>query len=143
MVLLSPMDLFAMAFGAGTAGVLLQGVLAPGLLIYAAIAGALAFNFLVMKPIFALAMKFASRPSEGLEGTVALQGRAITKFDTEGKGLVQLTLDGQIVQLLASLDPAERELGENVVKGDDVTVLEVDAKRNMCTISKLPPHRNP
>src|SRR4051812_14052479 len=47
LMLLSPMDLFAMALGAGAAGVLLKGVLAPGLLVYAAIAGALFVNFLV------------------------------------------------------------------------------------------------
>ncbi|HTQ08809.1 MAG TPA: hypothetical protein VMI31_01940 [Fimbriimonadaceae bacterium] len=143
MILLSPMDLFAMAFGAGAAGVLLKGVLGPGLLVWAAVAGALAFEFLFLKPLFAFALRFASKPSEGLEGTVALQGKAITKFDADGNGLIQLTLDGQIVQLLASLSRAEQELGEDIAKGDDVTVLEVDAKRNRCLVSKLPPHRNP
>jgi len=137
------MDLFAMALGAGAAGVLLGGVLSPRSLVWAAVAGALVFNFLVIKPIFGLAMKFVTNPSEGLEGTVALTATATTRFDEEGKGLVQLTLDGQLVQLLAALDPAERELGEKVVKGDQVTVLQVDAHRNRCTVSKLPPHSQP
>lgn len=143
LMLISPMDLFAMALGFGAAGVLLKGLVSPGMLIWAAIAGALIFNFLVIKPIFMVAMKFVSKPSEGLEGTVALKAQAITRFDEQGKGLVRLTLDGQIVQLLASLDPAERELGESVGKGDEVTVLEVDAKRNACTVSKLSLVRNP
>lgn len=137
LMLLSPMDLFAMALGAGAAGVLLKGIIAPGLLIYAAILGALAFNFLVIKPMFALAMKFVTKPSEGLEGTVALKALALSRFDQDGKGIVKLTLDGQVVQLLAHLDPAECELGECVNKGDEVVVLEVDGRRNSCTISKL------
>jgi hypothetical protein len=137
LMLISPMDIFAMALGAGAAGVLLKGVIAPGLLIYAAIAGALFLNFLVIKPIFMFAMKFVTPPAIGLEGTVTVTALATTRFDSEGKGLVKMTLDGQIVQLLARLDPAECELGECVSKGDEVTVLEVDPKRNSCTVSKL------
>lgn len=143
LVLVSPMDLFALALGAGATGLLLQKILAPNMLVWAAVAGALALNFLVLKPFFAMAMRFVTKPSEGLEGTVALKALATTRFDHDGRGIVQLTLDGQIVQLLASLDPAERELGESVSKGDEVTVLEVDAKRNACTVSKLSSNRNP
>ncbi len=143
LMLISPMDLFALALGAGAAGVLLKGVVAPAMLVWAAVAGALFLNFLVIKPIFGFAMKFVTKPSEGLEGTVALTGQATTRFDQQGKGLVQMTLDGQVIQLLATLDPAEQELGEGVGKGDEVTVLEVDAKRNTCMVSKLPPHPQP
>lgn len=119
------------------AGTLLKGVLSPAMLIWAAIAGALAFNFLITKPIFALAMKFVTNPSEGIEGQVRVKATAITKFDGEGKGLVQMTMDGQLIQLLARLDTAEVELGEGVYKGDEVIVTEVDVKRNACTVSKL------
>ncbi|MFI5386403.1 MAG: hypothetical protein ACHQ50_09815 [Fimbriimonadales bacterium] len=143
LMLISPMDLFAMALGAGAAGVLLKGLVAPSLLIYFAIAGALFFNFLIIKPIFMFAMKFVSTPSEGLEGTVQLTAIATTKFDAEGKGLVQLTLDGQIVQVLANLDSAESELGERVNKGDEVTVVHYDAKHNSCVVTKLSLLRNP
>lgn len=143
LTLLSPLDLFALAMGAGAAGVLLKGILAPSLLVWAAVAGALAMDFLILKPIIGLAMKFVTNPSEGIEGTVKVTAQAITRFDAQGKGLVKLTLDGQIVQLLAALDPAELELGEGVGKGDEVTVIEVDAKHNSCTVSKLNATRNP
>lgn len=143
LMLISPMDLFAMALGAGAAGVLLKGLVAPGLLVYFAVAGALFFNFLIIKPIFMIAMKFVSKPSEGLEGTAAVTAIATTKFDAEGKGLVQLTLDGQLVQVLANLDTAESELGERVNKGDEVTVVQYDAKHNSCVVTKLSALRNP
>ncbi|HWA84311.1 MAG TPA: hypothetical protein VG820_12785 [Fimbriimonadaceae bacterium] len=141
--LLSPMDLFAMAAGAGATGLLLQGVLAPHLLPWAAVAGALAAEFLLLKPAFALLRKFVTNPSEGIEGSVDMTAQAITRFDAEGKGLVQFTLDEQIVQLLAVLEPAELELGEGVSKGDQVTVVSVDPKRNRCVVSKLNLPRNP
>jgi hypothetical protein len=113
-------------------------MIAPNLLVWAAVLGAVVFDFLLVRPILGLAMRFVSKPSEGLEGTVHVIGSATTKFDENGQGIVQLTLDGQLVQLLAKLDPAERELGESVSKGDRVTVLSVDAKRNVCLVSKLP-----
>ncbi|HVT11347.1 MAG TPA: hypothetical protein VHE55_03700 [Fimbriimonadaceae bacterium] len=139
---LSPIELFAMATGAGATGVLLKGHLAPNLLVWAAVAGALAMDFLVLKPIIGFVMKFVTKPSEGIEGSVQAQAQALTRFDSEGKGLVQLTLDDQLVQLLAILDPAEQELGEGVSKGEQVTVVSVDPKRNSCVVSKLG-SRNP
>jgi hypothetical protein len=141
LTLLSPMDLFAFAMGAGAAGTLLKGILSPPLLVWAALAGAFVVDFLVVKPLFGLAMKFVTKPSEGIEGSVHVTAQALTRFDAQGKGLVQFTMDGQIVQLLAKLDPAEVELGEGVGKGDDVTVVEVDSKRNTCVVSRL--LRNP
>jgi hypothetical protein len=137
------MHLFALAMGAGAAGTLLKGVLPPHLLIWAAIIGALVVDFLIVQPMFAVAMKFVTKPSEGIEGSLSVTARALTTFDTQGKGLVQFSLDGQIVQLLAMLDPAEIELGEGVGKGDEVTVVQVDTRRNSCVVSRLPSLRNP
>lgn len=143
LMLLSPVDLFSLALGAGLTGVLLRTVLSPSLLVWAAVAGALTLDFLVIKPMFSLAMKFVTKPSEGLEGTVKVMGEAVTKFDSRGQGIVRLELDGQIIQLLADLDTAERELGESVAKGDTVVVVAVDGKRNRCTVSRISAGRNP
>ncbi len=141
LMLLSPIDLFAMALGAGAAGLLLRASVSSSTLPWYALVGALVFNFLIVKPIFALAFKFVSPQSEGLEGTVDRDAIAVTRFDPQGKGLVQLTMDGQIVQLLASLDVAELELGDGVSKGDAVRIVEIDAKRNTAKVTKL--LRNP
>jgi VCBS repeat-containing protein len=60
---------------------------------------------------------------------------AVTGFDAQGQGLVSIILDGQIVQLLGTLRPEDRQLGVRVRAGDALTVEDVDGKRNQCTVS--------
>ncbi len=134
--LLSPLDLFSLALGAGATGILLQHIVPASLLNWFAFAGALIFDFAVIKPIIAALLRFATKPSEGLEGTVAHSAEALTHFDAEGRGLVRLELDGQIVQLLATLDPTERSNGVDVSKGDEVVVTQVDPKSNTCRVTR-------
>ncbi len=125
-----------MCLGAGAAGLLLKTVVSPGLLPAAAVVGALAFWLLVTKPITAFASRFVSTESEGLEGMIAKTARAVTGFDAQGRGLVTLTLDGQNVQLLATLDAGDRENGTSVRKGDELVVVDVDARCNTCRVTR-------
>lgn len=134
---LSPFDIFAYCMGAGAAGELMrQANYDSAPTIAAAIAGALVFDFLIAKPVLNLLLKFESRQSEGLEGQVAKAAEAITRFDEHGQGLVKLALDGQFIQCLATLDEAEQERGIRVAKGDSLLVVDVDAARNTCRVTR-------
>lgn len=86
--------------------------------------------------MFALAMRFASQPTAGLEGLVAKPAEAITNFDERGMGMVKLIMDGQIVQLLATLEPGELAQGMRVRKGDQVVLLDVDPHKNTCCVTR-------
>jgi hypothetical protein len=130
------MDVFSLAFGAGATGMLVAPVLGASATIWAAIAGAFVFDFVVTRPMLNLFLKFASKESEGLEGQLAHPGEALCRFDQQGRGLVKLTLDGQISQLLAELDPDELAAGVEVHKGDEVLVIAVDAKAGKCRVSR-------
>jgi hypothetical protein len=100
-------------------------------------------DFVLVKPLFKVAFGFASNPAEGLEGMVSQSGEAATGFDRDGKGLVKLCLDGQTVQVLATLDQSELEAGVKVRKGDPLIVIEVDSRRNVCRVTReLAPESN-
>lgn len=130
----SPLDIFSLVLGAGATGVFLGDRLESRLTILAAIVGALFFNFLIVRPIMGVLMRFASKPSEGLEGALATVGEAASKFDSQGQGLVKLTIDGQVVQLLGILDSTEADRKEPVLPGDPLLVVNVDATRNRCRV---------
>lgn len=132
----SPMDVFCLALGAGATGMLVGTALGPALTAWVALAGALVLDIVVMRPLLNLFMNFASKESEGLEGQVAHPAEALCRFDAQGKGLVRVTLDGQISQLLAELDPDEHSAGVEVHKGDEVLVIEVDSKAGKCRVSR-------
>lgn len=98
-----------------------------------AILGALVLNHALIKPLIGFLLGFASKPSEGLEGTVAHEAEAITGFDARGQGLVSLVVDGESVQVLARLQPGE---SGSVRKGDRVVVLDVDPVKNQLTVTR-------
>jgi hypothetical protein len=104
--------------------------------VLAALGCGVAYNWLLIHPVMNLCLRFVSRESGGLEGAVSVEVEAISNFDANGQGLVRLTLDGQLRQLLANLEHAEHERGVTVRKGDKVVILEVDAVRNICTVSR-------
>jgi len=133
---LSPLDIFSYALGAGAVGILFGHTVSPAILPFLAALGALVFNFAIVKTIISGLLRFATQPSEGLEGMVAHPAEAITRFDESGRGLVRLCLDGQNVQLLATLDSTERDNGVHVSKGDRVLVTEVDPVRNTCRVTR-------
>jgi len=132
----SPLDIFSLCFGAGAAGLLATGHVASSWLPFIAVFGALLFAFGIVRPFFGVLMNFASEPSDGLEGTVAMTAEAITKFDAEGRGLVRVNMEGQLVQLLGRLCPEEIESAQIVRKGDQLVITEVDAKKGTCVVTR-------
>lgn len=136
LLLLSPLDIFSLCLGAGLAGMALQAVFSAAMLPWIAAVGALIFCFGIERPFLSFAMKFVSKPCEGLEGVVARTAVAVTGFDNEGRGLVKVSVDDQTVQVLAMLDPAELHRGVIVHKGDEVVVTEVDPAKNTCRVTK-------
>jgi len=128
----------AMAMGAGAMGIIGRKVLKQPEFIVAmmAIAGAIVIDLLIVKPLVNALLRFASPPSEGLEGMISHLAQAATTFDAQGRGLVALTLDGQTTQILATLEEGELSAGMKVKKGDQLVVLEVDPKTNKCRVSR-------
>ncbi len=133
---ISPIDIFSLSLGAGATGILARNV-DPAILPWVAAAGGLLFNYGLVRPMFMLAMKFVGLPSEGLAGAITRTGEALTKFDSNGRGLIHLVLEGEEKQVLATLDETDRQLGVQVGKGDKLLVLDVDAERNICRVTRV------
>lgn len=137
-VLVSPRLWFTLLAGFGAAGLLVQPLVAGGAARAAmAVVGAVLFETLLARPLWNFAFRFASQPATTLEACVEDEVRAVTGFDRDGHGLVALELDGQVVQVLATLRAADRAAGVRVRAGDLVRVEEIDAARNRCVVSAL------
>lgn len=133
---LSPLTLFSLCLGAGATGLLAQPAHWPSpLTALAALVGGLVFYGLGVRPLWTLIFKFASHPSAALNGMVAQQAEALGGFDASGRGLVGLTIDGQWVRVLATLDAGE-EAGA-IRRGDALTVVSVDGRANTCRVARL------
>ena len=135
--LLSFRVLFSLAIGFGTAGLLLERLLPAPLVIVGAAAGAIAFERLLVAPIWRLAFRFESQPAFTLESCVEGEATAVTGFDAQGQGLISIELDGQVVQVLGTLQTTDRELGVRVRPGMRLRVEDVNTARNSCTVSLL------
>jgi hypothetical protein len=133
---LSPRIWFSLLVGFGATGLLLQQRLSGWLLLGIALLGGLVFEALLMRPVWALASRFASEPALTLESGVMDDAVAVTGFNRQGEGLVRLDLDGQVVQLLGVLTADERAAGVRVAAGDLLLVEAVDAARQRCTVSR-------
>jgi hypothetical protein len=134
--LLSPRVVFSVLVGGGLTGLLLRPLgVGGGVSALVALAGGLLFEALLVAPLWRLLFRFGSRPALTLESCVADRVEAVTGFDAEGHGLVAVPLDGQIVQILATLTPDDRAAGIRVRAGDRVRIETVDAARNRCTVS--------
>jgi hypothetical protein len=46
-------------------------------------------------------------------------------------------LEGEEKQLLATLDPTDREMGIQVAMGDKLLILDVDAVKNTCRVTRI------
>lgn len=103
----------------------------------AATAGALLFYGLLIRPVWNFAMRFASEPSKALEGVVATTAEAMSRFDARGQGMVRVTIDGQIVRLLANLETEDRDAGAVVAPGEKLLVTAVDGHSNTCRVTRL------
>src|SRR5262245_46598471 len=120
--LLSPRVFFSMLVGVGATGLLVRPYLVGPLVLAAAVAGGLAFERLLIRPTWNLLFRFESRPAALLESAVMEEARAVADFDAAGHGLIQLELDGQVVQLLGTLTPAERAAGRRVRSGERLRI---------------------
>lgn len=135
--LFSPLTIFSLALGAGGAGLLALLYLAPVWSIPLAALGGGAFYRLAVRPVWALIFRFASQPSQALEGTTGKSAEAVSGFDARGRGVVRLSVDGQSVRVLARLDPDDVAAGAIVRPGDTLVVTQVDARNNACTVTRL------
>jgi hypothetical protein len=131
--LLSPRVLFAMLVGFGAGG-LLASPLGEPWRAGAAVLAAAAFEGLFVGPLWRMLFRFESSPAATLESTIEDDARAVMGFDANGQGLVALDVDGQIVQLLATLSADDRARGARVRSGDLVRVSSIDAARHRCTV---------
>jgi hypothetical protein len=136
---LSPRIWFSLLVGFGATGLLLQHTVSGLILLGAALLGGIAFEGLLMRPLWSLASRFESEPAMTLETGVMDDAEAVTGFNREGEGLVRLDLDGQVVQLLGVLTANERAAGARVAAGDRLLVEAVDPARQRCTVSRRDP----
>ena len=135
--LLSPLAFFGLCLGAGATGLLLKHLHLPlGLVAGAALLGGAVFYGLIIRPLWNVLFRFASTPSTSLAGTVAHEAEALTRFDAAGKGLVRVTVDGQLVRIIATLEPEDRAEGA-VRPGDRLTITSVDGHTNSCHVTRL------
>lgn len=133
--LASPRVLFSFLVGFGAVGLVARPLTGGLLLLALAIAGGVAFESFIVAPIWNFLFRFASTPAVMLESSILDDARAASAFDTNGQGLVTIELDGQVVQILGTLRPEDRDAGIRVRGGDRLRVEEVDGARNRCTVS--------
>jgi hypothetical protein len=130
---LSPRVLFAMLVGFGAGG-LLAAPLGEPWRIGAAILAAVGFESLLVGPLWRFLFRFESQPAVTLDSAIEDDARAVTGFDANGCGLVAVDVDGQIVQLLATLDADDRSRGVRIRTGDLVRISEIDPARGSCIV---------
>ena len=123
--------------GFGATGMLMRPALHEPWLAAAAILGGIAFERLLIAPLWSFLSRFESAPALTLESCVEDEARAVTGFDAEGHGVVAVELDGHIVQLLAVISARERGTSVKVRVGDRLRIEAVDANRNRCTVTYL------
>ena len=136
LALLSPRVLFSILLGLGLTGMLGRELLGGVPLFAVSVVGGLLFERLAVTPLWNFLLRFASRPALTLESCVTDDATAVTAFDNRGQGLIAVEVDGQVVQVLGTLQAADREAGVRVKAGDRVRIEDVDAGRNRCTVSK-------
>jgi translation initiation factor IF-1 len=134
---LSPRVLFNVLVGFGATGLIAEKLVGPVLALPIALVGGLAFEALVVRPIFNSLFRFESQPAQTLESAIMSQGKAVTGFDVNGNGLIALELGGEIVQILGTLTADERKAGIRVRAGDAVRIEDIDSQRNRCTVSRI------
>ena len=133
--LLSPRVLFSFLVGVGATGLLVRPLLIAPLAAAAALAGGVAFERLLIRPVWNFLFRFESRQAITLESAMLEEARAVADFDARGQWLIQFELDGQILQLLGTLTAEERAAGCRVRNGARLRIEEVDVARNRCIVS--------
>lgn len=134
----SPRVWFSVLLGMGLAGRATRPFFEGGVMLFLAAFGlGLLFEGILVRPLWNLAFRFASRPALMLESVVEDEATAVTAFDRNGQGIIAVDLDGHVVQLLATLRADDRALGAAVRAGDRVRIADVDSARNQCTVAVL------
>lgn len=133
--LLSPRLLFSFLVGAGATGLLVRPFLFEPLIAAAALAGGFVFERFLVRPVWSFLFRFESRPAALLESAVMEEARAVADFDRDGQGLIQLELDGQVLQLLGTLTAEERTASRRIRRGDLLRIEDVDTARNRCIVT--------
>lgn len=134
MSFLSPRLLFALLVGFGAGGIAATPLGEPFRFVAALLTGA-GFEAFLVGPLWRFMFRFESKAALTLESAIEDEAKAVTGFDKSGCGLVAVDVDGQIVQLLATLSAEERARGTRVHSGDMVRIAEVDAARGRCTVT--------
>ncbi len=135
LLLLSPRVWFTLLVGFGAGG-LLARPLGSGLLqLLAGVAGAVLFEGLLVRPLWNLLARFESSPAQTLEHGVMDEAEAVSGFNASGEGLVRMTVDGQVVQLLGTLRTEDLAAGIRVRAGDRVIIESIDSRRQRCVVS--------
>ena len=134
--LLAPRVWFSLLFGFGVAGCLLHPWLGGLVLTLAALASAVVFERWMVQPVWRFCLGFASNPAKTLESTMLEEAVALTDFDPRGQGLISVKLDGQIRQMLATLQNASGDAARRVHSGDKLIIVGVDPRRNSCTVAR-------
>ena len=142
LILTSPRLILSVILGFGLIGLLLSAFpltshLPAATLLGLAGAGGVAFNGLVIQPYWNALMNFQSRPALSLGSSGLESANAVTDFDHSGSGLVALEFEGEVRQLLATLDTAEQQRGLRVRRGDKLHIESIDEGRNRCTVSSV------
>ncbi len=134
---LSPRVLFNFLVGFGATGLVVERLVGPVLALPIAVVGGVAFEALIVRPIFNSLFRFESSPAQTLESALMSEGRAVTGFDARGNGLISVELGGEVVQVLGTQLSAERATGVRIRAGDSVRIEEIDSARNRCTVSRI------
>lgn len=136
--LLSPLALFTICLGVGVTGLLLQLRIHEQLLVaLGASIGGLALYLGLVRPLWEFIFQFASKPAATLSAAVAQEAEADSRFGPDGKGIVRLTVDGQLVRILAQLESDDQSKGVTVTTGDKLVVTQIDRQRNTCHVTRL------
>jgi hypothetical protein len=134
---LSPRVLFNFLVGFGATGLVAEQLVGPFVALPIAIAGGVAFEAFIVRPLFNSLFRFESSPAQTLGSALMSEGRAVTGFDANGNGLIALELGGEVVQVLGTQLRDERSAGVRIRAGDIVRIEEVDDSRNRCTVSRI------
>ena len=127
----SPRAIFSLALGFGAIGMTVS-FLPKILAVLVAGAGAILFERFLVEPYWNALFRFASTPAKNLESVKGALATANTNFDANGQGLIELELDGQVRQVLGTL----QDKTSSVTRGAQVRI-EVVNTDGSCIVSKI------
>lgn len=135
LLLLSPRVWFTLLVGFGAGGILARPLGSGLLQLLAGVAGAVLFEAMLVRPLWNFLARFESSPAQTLEQGVMDEAEAVSGFNASGEGLVRMTVDGQVVQLLGTLRTEDLAAGIRVRAGDRVIIESIDSRRQRCVVS--------